>query len=92
MGDYVQFWAHHCLARTMFHSLGVLFHQEFDHVDWEMVYDTLREVPRLFQVWACKQLMGINRRNNGVGQVCSKKLPKLHSGARYVRPRTLLLP
>ena len=33
--------------------------QEFDYVDWEMVYDFLRKVPRLFQVWACKQVMGI---------------------------------
>ena len=24
-----------------------------------MVYETLREVPRLFQIWACKQMMGI---------------------------------
>jgi hypothetical protein len=28
-------------------------------MDWEMVYVKLREVPRLFQLWACKQVMGI---------------------------------
>ena len=59
MGDYVRFWVHRHLARANFHSLGVLYHQEFDYVDWKMVYDTLREVPWLFQVWACKQVMGI---------------------------------
>jgi hypothetical protein len=59
MGDYVRFWVHCHLARANLHSLGVLYHQEFNYVDWEMVYDTLREVPWLFQVWACKQVMGI---------------------------------
>ena len=28
-------------------------------MDWEMVYVKLREVPRLFQLWACKQVMGV---------------------------------
>ena len=57
--DYVRYWAHRHLAKTNFHSLGILSAQEFEYIDWEMVYDTLRTVPRLFQVWACKQVMGI---------------------------------
>ena len=56
---YLPFWAHRQLAKVTFHSLGILFAQEFDYVDWEMVHDTLRKVPQLFQVWACKQVMGI---------------------------------
>jgi hypothetical protein len=36
-------------------------HQEFDLVDWEMVYWKLCDVPKLFQLWACKQVMGITR-------------------------------
>jgi hypothetical protein len=59
MGDYVRFWAHQQMARENFHSLKILFNREFDFVDWEMVYDTLRDVPGLFQLWACKQVMGI---------------------------------
>jgi hypothetical protein len=56
---HLRFWAHRHIAKAAFYSLGILMAQEFDYVDWEMVYDTLRTVPRLFQVWACKQVMGI---------------------------------
>ena len=59
MNDYLRFWAHRRMAREHFHSLKILYNQEFDRVDWEMVYETLREVPRLFQLWARKQVMGI---------------------------------
>jgi hypothetical protein len=31
----------------------------FDLVDWEMVHKTLHDVPKLFQQWVCKQVMGI---------------------------------
>jgi len=36
-----------------------MYHSEFDTVDWESVYAALYSVPRLFQIWACKQVMGI---------------------------------
>ena len=28
-------------------------------MDWELLHQTLSEVPKLFQLWACKQVMGI---------------------------------
>jgi hypothetical protein len=58
---YLHYWAHRQIAKEAFHSLGILLAHAFDYVDWEMVYDTLRSVPRLFQVWTCKQVMGIAR-------------------------------
>ncbi len=33
--------------------------QEFDNVDGEMVNEKLQDVPRLFQLWAFKQVMGV---------------------------------
>jgi hypothetical protein len=33
--------------------------QKFELVDWEMVHLQLSCVPKLFQLWACKQVMGI---------------------------------
>ncbi len=51
--------AHRHLAKDSFYHLGILHLQEFKKVNWEMVYQTLHEVPRLFQQWACKQVMGI---------------------------------
>jgi hypothetical protein len=58
MGDYGPFWTHHQLAWERFQSLKILPNQEFDYVDWEMVYEKQQDVSRLFQVWACKQVMG----------------------------------
>jgi hypothetical protein len=38
---------------------GVLSFQQFVQVDWEIVHSALTTVPRMFQVWACKQVWGI---------------------------------
>ncbi len=39
----------------------------FDEVDWPHVHRTLnKEVPRLFQVWACKQVMNIAATNKNL--------------------------
>jgi hypothetical protein len=41
-----------------------MFTNTFNEVDWPQVYRTLNEeVPRLFQVWACKQVMNIMATN-----------------------------
>jgi hypothetical protein len=57
MGHYVRFMAHCCLACNRLHQLDIQSPQNFDRVDWEMVYKMLHEVPRMFQQWACKQVM-----------------------------------
>ncbi len=31
----------------------------FQEVAWQQVYDVLHEVPHLFQLWACKQVMEV---------------------------------
>jgi hypothetical protein len=59
MGHHMRHLAHRHLAKDSFYHLGILHLQEFKKVNWEMVYQTLHEVPRLFQQWACKQVMGI---------------------------------
>jgi hypothetical protein len=51
--------AHHQLARQTFHDLKIMYTNVFDLVDWEMVHKTLHNVPKLFQQWASKQVMGI---------------------------------
>jgi hypothetical protein len=58
-GHETRYLAHRRLARNNFYQLGILDPAVFDVVDWEMVHGTLHEVPRLFQQWACKQVMGI---------------------------------
>jgi hypothetical protein len=52
------FWAHKHLARKIFSYMKILDTRAFDMVDWEIVYLTLWEVSKLFQLWAYKQVMG----------------------------------
>ena len=58
-GERVRFWVQRQMARTRFHEAKILFTHSFDLVDWDMVYSALRRVPRMFQIWACKQVMDI---------------------------------
>lgn len=37
--------------------LKILFDNEFNEMDWPSIYDGLHEVPRMFAVWACKQVL-----------------------------------
>jgi len=46
-----------------------MFTDAFDKVDWPHVHLTLNEeVPRLFQVWACMQVMNIAATNKNLSQ------------------------
>jgi hypothetical protein len=56
---YLRYYAHRQLARDEFLAAGVLSYNQFDKVDWEIVHGALSSVPRMFQVWACKQVWSI---------------------------------
>jgi hypothetical protein len=44
-----------------------MFTDAFDEVDWLQMHRTLNdEVPRLFQVWACKQVMNLAATNKNL--------------------------
>jgi hypothetical protein len=58
-GDYIQYHAHHHLAREEFDSASLLTTAKFDLVDWQMEHNTLSAIPRMFQVWTCKQVWSI---------------------------------
>ena len=55
----LRFWAHRKLAKDTFFHLGIMSSDAFDEVAWRPVYDALHSVPRLFQLWACKQVMEV---------------------------------
>ncbi len=58
-GDMLRFWVQKQLAWSRFYEADILYGQKFDSVDWEMVHGALHRVPRMFQIWACKQVMNI---------------------------------
>jgi hypothetical protein len=74
-GAHIRYAAGHQVARSFFHRTSRLFTDAFNEVDWPQVYWTLnKEVPQLFQVWACKQVMNI--------AVTNKNLCWRHRGGR----------
>ena len=62
-GSSIRYHMHKHLAREELAAAGVLTVQQFDRVDWEVVHSALVTVPRMFQVWACKQVWGIAATN-----------------------------
>ena len=55
----LKFWVHKQLAEQTFYQLGLIPLDHFQEVAWRQVYDTLHDVPRMFQIWACKQVTNI---------------------------------
>jgi hypothetical protein len=54
---------------AFFHQTSRLFKEAFNKVDWPQVHRTLnKEVPWLFQVWECKQVMNIAATNKNLRQ------------------------
>ena len=64
MKDKMRFWCHRILARDSLAHMKILTALQFNEVAWQHVYQTLEEVPRMFQIWACKQVLGIARTNH----------------------------
>jgi hypothetical protein len=58
-GDQLRFWAHLQLAGEFCTDQGILTNDQFDEIDWRSVHCTLHNLPRLFQVWAAKQVLNI---------------------------------
>ncbi len=58
-GSHIRFWAHYQLAQEFYKDQMILSYHQFDEVDWPSVHQTLHDLPRLFQVWAAKHVLGI---------------------------------
>jgi hypothetical protein len=60
MGAHITYAVGRQVAGSFFHRTSRMFSDTFDKVDWPYVHWTLnKEVPWLFQVWVCKQVMNI---------------------------------
>ena len=57
-GGSIQYWVHHQLARNYYQEQNILSHDQFNAIDWRSVHSTLHELPRLFQLWASKHVLG----------------------------------
>jgi hypothetical protein len=63
MSWFMRFHAHKQLARTALSNMEVLTTRQFNEIAWFHVAKALDEVPRMFQLWACKQVLGIANTN-----------------------------
>jgi hypothetical protein len=59
--DELRFWCQRKEARKILacDKVKVLDQEQFDEVEWRGVHCALNDVPRMFQIWACKQVLGI---------------------------------
>jgi hypothetical protein len=58
-GEKLCFWVQAQLAQEQFYEADILYGLQFDSVDSEMVHGALHWIPRMFQIWVCKQIMDI---------------------------------
>ena len=58
-GYEVRFWTQIQLAEEVFYKRGILDPDQFQQVAWRHVYNTLHAVPRMFALWAAKQVTDI---------------------------------
>jgi hypothetical protein len=59
--DELRFWCQRKEAPKILACYKVKFldQEQFDKVEWRGVHCALNEVPRMFQIWASKQVLGI---------------------------------
>ena len=74
----IRFWTHQQLAKEHFHSHKLMYAKASEEVAWWQVCSTLRDLPRLFSLWASKQMTNIAATNlNLAKQDKTKKHCKL---------------
>ena len=64
MAGELRFWVQKQIAETVFDELRLMSPEQFHEVAWRHVHDAVLETPRMFQIWACKQvtnIAGVNR-------------------------------
>ena len=59
MKEYTHFWLHWKLVSDALSDMKILWQAQFDKIGWQYVHGALEGVPRMFQIWACKQVLGI---------------------------------
>eukprot|EP00804_Cyclotella_cryptica_P003924 CCRYP_016117-RA/>CCRYP_016117-RA protein AED:0.75 eAED:0.75 QI:0/-1/0/1/-1/1/1/0/1178 len=56
----LRFTAHRAEARSLFVSQRILSTEQFEEVDWHVTHHTLSTLPKMFQLFASKQVFGVS--------------------------------
>ena len=84
MSKHVRFWVHKQIAKEVFAKLSTLDEGQFDEVAWEMVWGALKETPRMFQIWASKQVMDVAGVNKNLAKYKPRQIKRCPSCNRAV--------
>ena len=76
-GATIRYAAHKKEAREVFHNQNILTPEAFDEVAWPEVFRTLHDVPKMFQIFACKQVFSVSatfhylhKRDESISPMC----------------------
>ena len=76
-GPAIRYAAHKQEAKELFQQQKILSPDAFDEVSWKHVHPALHEAPKMFQIFACKQVFSIsaafhflNKRDETVSPMC----------------------
>jgi hypothetical protein len=58
--DDIWFGAHQHEAHSLFVKLNILTKEQFDDISWEHVHPALTGMPKMFQIFACKQAFNMS--------------------------------
>ena len=75
------------LAQTSLSDMKIVSFTQFNEIAWTHVASALESVPRMFQIWACKQVLGIANTNSTVHK-WDKNTDPLCPSCRQVRETT----
>ncbi len=90
-GSALWVWAHRQLAQHTFYKLKILSPDAFQEVAWQQVHEALNDVPCLFQLWTCKQVMGVAGTNKYQAKYTDGHDPHCPSCARVIETCTHVL-
>jgi hypothetical protein len=59
--DLLRLWCQRKVVKVALadEKVNVLQGDQFEEVEWAVVHKALTDVPRMFQLWACKQVCGV---------------------------------
>ena len=79
MAGELRFWVQKQIAEEAFDKLRLMSSDQFQEVAWKQVHDAVLETPRMFQIWACKQVTNIAGVNRNLAKYMKDQSPKCPS-------------
>ena len=80
---------HRKIAKKIYAKLGIFDEDQFDEVAWGTVWEALKEAPRMFQIWASKQVTDMAGVNNNLAKHKPKQSKNVPAVTEQLKPVTM---